>query len=842
MSESRSSSDDKGRRLDRLAARARLALAWERVWPPLAAALTLGAFFLAVSWLGLWIASPRWLRIGGVVLFALGLIACLLPLLRWRPISRRQQLARLDRDSGRPHAPASSLDDRPANAGQDPATAALWAAHRRRLEQAAVALKVARPSPRLVERDRYALRAAALIVLAAAAFVAGPEKNARVLAAFDWRAEGALSPGFRLDAWIDPPAYTGRPPLLLTGLDATHVSAAGSGASRKISAPAGSAVIVRSTGFSGLSIKTEGGLAASAAAAKSDTGQHKAPALKESGERRWILHSDGRLVLSRYGSTLLSVDIAAIPDKPPVITLLHAPRSNLRGSLTLSYKIDDDYGVIGAQARFAHPVLDGQPVTGRTLAAPPKIALALPLGAHGLGKAETTADLSQHPWAGAQVTMTLSAKDEGGNVGVSDPVRITLPQRSFTKPLARALVEQRRDLVLKPDDRAQVANAIDALMIAPDFFHVSPSVYLGLTSISYRLGAARTDADLLSVAALMWEMALQIEDGDVSQAEQNLRAAQQKLRDALQHGASDKEIRKLTDQLRASLDKFLQAMAQQRRQKGGERQAEANPNERDITSRDLQAMINRLENMARSGDRADAQRMLDRLQDLLENLQTGQQQQSPMGQAMNRALSELDQMTREQQRLRDKTFQQGQSPPQGMSRRQDKRAEEGDTPKSLRREQENLRRRLEQLQRDMQQFGMDAKKGLGRAGKNMREAERSLGEGAQGKDDAVGAQGRALQALRRGAQSLAAQMRQNGMGQGRMAGRGEGSGREGPGSDPLGRESRDPRFNPLSRYDPLGAPAAQRAQQVLEELRRKLANPGRPQDELDYIERLLRSY
>ena len=43
--------------------------------------------------------------------------------------------------------------------------------------------------------------------------------------------------------------------------------------------------------------------------------------------------------------------------------------------------------------------------------------------------------------------MRLSAQDEGGNEGVSDPVEITLPQRTFVKPLARALVEQRRNLV-----------------------------------------------------------------------------------------------------------------------------------------------------------------------------------------------------------------------------------------------------------------------------------------------------------------------------------------------------------------------------------------------------------
>jgi hypothetical protein len=46
----------------------------------------------------------------------------------------------------------------------------------------------------------------------------------------------------------------------------------------------------------------------------------------------------------------------------------------------------------------------------------------------------------------------------------------------------------------------------------------------------------------------------------------------------------------------------------------------------------------------------------------------------------------------------------------------------------------------------------------------------------------------------------------------------------------------------MARFNPMGVPAAQRAQRVLEELRRRLGDPSRAQDEIDYLERLLRSY
>ena len=42
----------------------------------------------------------------------------------------------------------------------------------------------------------------------------------------------------------------------------------------------------------------------------------------------------------------------AIPDKPPTIALTKEPEGQARGTLQLTYKLEDDYGVVGAQATF----------------------------------------------------------------------------------------------------------------------------------------------------------------------------------------------------------------------------------------------------------------------------------------------------------------------------------------------------------------------------------------------------------------------------------------------------------------------------------------------------------
>jgi len=113
----------------------------------------------------------------------------------------------------------------------------------------------------------------------------------------------------------------------------------------------------------------------------------------------------------------------------------------------------------------------------------------------------------------------------------------------------------------------------------------------------------------------------------------------------------------------------------------------------------------------------------------------------------------------------------------------------------------------------------------------LKDAERALGQGPAGSEKAVGAQGRALQALRRGADALAQQA------ESAQGGEGEGNN----GRDPLGRDlGRDGGPNGDTRLTPLGAAPAQRAHRVQEELRRRLDQRERPAEELDYLERLLK--
>ena len=149
-------------------------------------------------------------------------------------------------------------------------------------------------------------------------------------------------------------------------------------------------------------------------------------------------------------------------------------------------------------------------------------------------------------------------------------------------------------------------------------------------------------------------MALQIEDGDATRALRELRAAEQKLREALQRGASDEEIRQLTKELREKAEEYMRELAEQN--------PNADPDEAPLDAQDLESMLDRMEDTARNGARDDAEAMLDQMQDMFENLRSGRSAQSdPAERELRKQMSELDKLLRDQQALRDKTFKRSQN-------------------------------------------------------------------------------------------------------------------------------------------------------------------------------------
>jgi uncharacterized protein (TIGR02302 family) len=826
-------------RIARAVLLARAALLWERVWPMAQGPLIVAGLYVGLSWVGLWTLLPGWLSVPASLLFLVAALWLARPLLSVRLPGRREALARIERASGLKHHPLSALDDRLFPGAGSRETDALWRAHLERARAALTTVRPGAPDPRAWRKDPWGLRAVAVMLLVVGFFVADGERFKR-LSPLSAPSEAAVADALRVDAWITPPDYTGRAPVFLTG-----ATAALRDRNEAISVPQGSELAVRALGLPEASVMVSG--EAGAAPVEVSGGDRNgamrfSSRLEESGEVQ--IHDGERLVDAWR--------IRVEPDLSPEIRLLQDPEEQLSGAVKFTYLMEDDHGVVSGEGRITPArilALDGDGKR-RPLLEDPVFPLALPAGGSRQGQGETIRDLTSHPYAGSEVDLVLTATDHAGQTGESPTHRFVLPQRRFVNPVARAIVEQRRDLALDANARVRVLDAFDALLLAPEAFQDKVRDYLGMRFVRGELSRASDDDALREVVDLMWDLALTIEDGDLSVAERALRNAQEALRKALEEGASEEEIARLTDELRKALQDYMQALAQQMREQSPQSAQQMDPNTQTLSPQDLERMLSRIEELARSGANDAARELLAQMQQMLENLQAGRPQQMPQGmtQEMMEALNQLGEMIQRQQELMDRTdrldrrSERNGEQQDGAQRRQRREGggqmspeELAEALRQLQQGQGELGDRLQQLLDQMARNGMEGNENLGRAGEEMGEARDSLGEGETG--EAVGRQGNALDALRQGAQGLAEQMMGQNQGPG-MAGR-QGGPRD---QDPLGRprRSQGPDFG--DRVQVPDEIDVQRARRILEELRRRFSDPGRPSIELDYLERLLRRY
>ena len=871
----------------------------ERVWPLVLPIACLLSAFLALSWFGLFAALPFVARIAAlVVLVALGLAA----LWRNRGLrmpSRRDVDGRIEAVSRLRHQPLQAQDAR--STSDDPFAKALWREHQRRMAAELKNLAGGAPNTRTERLDPFGLRAVlALLLVTAFAYSYGPG-GGRLADAFT-PAPGEEVAGARVDAWVTPPTYTGRAPIFLTEASPTTGPATGP-VTGAIEVPEGSVLSVRLSEGSGaaMTFTREVGSGETAQAetidsvddetkdgeapvvdGKAVTGSDSRPASDsaaaddkpEPGPREfaYTLKDSGTAHLGTSFSTLGNWAFSVQPDENPNIAFKGEPSEARNGALQLAYTVSDDYGVRKAEAEI---VVRDETVAddARPVVATPKINLSVPRRKKGAAEGKSSADLAESPYAGARVAMTLVATDDAGQIGRSQTKTLTLPEKRFSNPLARAVIEQRRMLALDANAVPRVIELLDATTLRGDEFIANPSDYLALKVVRTRIATAYDDAALVSAVDFMWQIALGIEDGNLSLSERRLRDAREKLSQALENGASNEEIDQLMKELREAMNEYMQALAEEM-QKMPPMDQNQMGQAQELRPQDLDKMMDRIEDLAKSGSKDAAQQLLSELQQMMDNLQAmrpGQQQQGGEQNAMQQQMNKMGEMLQRQQQLMDKTFDLGRQQiqrqqlgqQQGRENRQQQQGQQGQSQegqpmtaeqldeamKKLQEQQGQLQKDLQAMRKQMQGMGMEPSKGFGQAGEAMGKAEGALGKGDDG--EAVGQQGRAMQALRDGAKDAMQQMQQamqQGQGQqGQQPGQGQmgqGFGGQQPqqsSRDPLGRQrqTQGPDFG-----QDVGVPDeidTQRAREILDAIRKRLGDQLSPELERQYLERLLKT-
>lgn len=451
--------------IERKIAKARLVLGWEMLWSALCWPLILGMGVAALILSNLLPLLSDIARYGILLIAFTAIVWSLRPILYIKWPTSYTAMRRIEAHSNLLNRPVSTSQDTLVEAGLDDRSLALWEEHKHRQLRLLGDLKVGAPQSNWRDIDLLSLRVPACIILVASLILSEGNTFANLQNAFHIGPVIAQKV-MTFDAWLKPPAYTGKPPLLLTSAAEIEKLKVDS----NILVPENTGLTLRldgaktpRLGFYASSGDTEHELKDITAKTKFENGLFQADA--KLNRPALIKVFDGDKELAKW-------QVSLIPDKPPTITILGEPKAEGLGALTLKWKATDDYGVSGitSQIYLSDNQADGMGFTGNGvfLFDPPSLPITLRKSAPREELGTTSADLTSHPWAGLMVDLTLEVTDAAKHKTTSVVITFKLPEKLFVKPLARALIEQRKILIMDPEALSTVQQMLVALLVYPD--------------------------------------------------------------------------------------------------------------------------------------------------------------------------------------------------------------------------------------------------------------------------------------------------------------------------------------------------------------------------------------
>ena len=312
--------------------------------------------------------------------------------------------------------PVTSLRDRPAHPAAE--ASSLWRAHRARLVEELRKLRLPGLWAEWRALDPYWLRALVPAAVIAFAFLAGTDGPGRIGRAL-FPDYGALVGADKMivEAWVTPPAHTGRAPIFLKS------------GNEEVRVPKGSEVTLRTQAASAPKLVMKGARDRDAKFAATPDGAWEAKATVL-GDTRISVRWWGER--ARYSFTVL-------PDDLPVIEWNGLPSPGAQDRVKIAWKASDDYGV--AAVELAIRLKEPHPAAPDAEA---RVPVPMP-GAAGAKEAAATVelDLTRHAWAGLAVDLQLVAIDGSGQEGRSESTPFALPEKLLLDPMARAAQEVR---------------------------------------------------------------------------------------------------------------------------------------------------------------------------------------------------------------------------------------------------------------------------------------------------------------------------------------------------------------------------------------------------------------
>jgi len=739
--------------------------------------------------------------------------------LRFRWPRRSDIERRIEDKAALAHRPLSTLTDTLSNP-EKAQTKELWQKRKKALLPLVDKLISFAPAPDLARRDPYGLRYIIPFIALIAVIMA-----ARQDAITPRLQNGLLPPVTALEdgsnaytLWLTPPEYTRQKQnILQADIDEDMPLALPEGTMLKIIAqkrfPAG------------------------APALKTGDNTYPLEKLEEDGKTFALemkVPEGKKLTLSEMMIPRASWHYRLRPDNPPQLSVQDAPKTLRNAALQFFFTMLDDYGV-----ETLSMDIDISPEVGeKPLGKPVSETRSVMSPSNAEFHFAPVYDLSAHPWAGLPAEFTFTAYDHLKQESKSETIKITLPERDFEHPAAKALIEVRKKLAWSPlADYRVLATEVEDILVQPNLYQGDFKIFLALRSAASRLAYANPPSEEVaySLMRLLWDTALRLEDGNLSLAARDLRQAQLDLERAMNDPqTSDEDISRLMAELREKMSNYMREMMREMQKRMARGEMDTSPMSpenmgRMITPQVMEQMMRQMEENMRSGNQQDAREMLSRLQNLLDMMNPSMQMALPKDmQMMQDTIKGMGEVLQKQKQLKSET--------ENLAENMGDLPQSSAEAKGKQTEQDALRYTLGQLMLEADEVLGKIPGNMGEAEQAMRRSGEALGQGSA--QSALPQQEQAIEALEEAQRQMASSLAQRYQ---QMTGFAMSGGRYDPLGRPYGMEN-DPNGAPGNYVEIPGPGEIKRAQEILDLLRRRSGELNRPREELDYFRRLLKRF
>lgn len=790
---------------------------WEKIARYLLLLLSIVLLFFCLTMLNFFTSLPVIIHILFLFIFFMGSFIFLLKIilsLKWPNI--KSCVRRLEIDNQLKNRPLSVLFDTPALNKES----ILWKKHYIRMLDQVQSIKNFKSKAILKLSDPLFIRFPFLLISFVIIFSNSNNYITKVEAALipDFSVEKTTSAIFT--GWISPPKYTGISPILL------------SETMSQIDSPQGSILTARIFGGKGVS--------------KLVINNQEKDFIKIDKDNfalESLVEDTGMLMIWQDDNVIFSKNLNIIKDQPPIIKLLNKPEKTVKGVLKIGYILEDDYGIKNLQANVI--IKDKRSSLEET-----EIFFSIPFDPEIKGSqfSEYYYDLTEHIWAGMPVLFFITGKDFVGNEGKSKEHEILLPERDFKNPLAISLINQRKNLGL---ELISVEETIFNLALIEENKYLHDDYFIAhkwLSEVVQSLKESITKSNVEGFKQIrkkaidkLWKAALFVESGQLAKAEEDLRKAQEALKEALSQSNDASEVQESIDNLDEALGKYLDEIEDPMNvdapqvsesddpgDRGGENGAQTNERQ------DLEKKLEEIADLAVAGSLDEAEKQLEEMQDTTEALDRdalGEALGEEEGESQPMAMQQISEMIEQQEALMEDSFE------ASMNAAQADQQTPGSGPVNAGKEQDTLRKQLEDVMKEIAESDDPIPEELGRADRAMRQASRELNRNRP--DRAESAQGKAIEELKKAAEAIDRMHSSSGPSQ--MAGQNENN-RSRDRRDPLGRVPPGQGSSPGGDVGLPNEPDITRARKIAKQLYLKAEESLEGTVERRYVDSLLDWY